>query len=161
MKTIEDVKRLVAVLTDEQQQLLKDTINKGGWGDGEYEFLRYPAATGNDNTETVWMYGYCTNDAKLAGHFQGRQVSAMFRSIYKNCVLTTTIEQVTSFPIATTGGGMAAEICCLSERSMLMPLNNGQNNKVCWVTPTAGERDSGTLQGNVSTVVQNFGRQCL
>lgn len=34
MKTIEDVKRLVAVLTDEQQQLLKDTINKGGWGDG-------------------------------------------------------------------------------------------------------------------------------
>lgn len=83
MKTIEDVKRLVAVLTDEQQQLLKDTINKGGWGDGEYEFLRYPAATGNDNTETVWMYGYCTNDAKEAGHFQGRKISAMFRSIYK------------------------------------------------------------------------------
>lgn len=29
------------------------------------------------------MMGYCTNDAKKAGNFSGRKVSAMFRSIYK------------------------------------------------------------------------------
>ena len=37
----------------------------------------------NGNIETVGMYGYCTNDAKEAGHFSGRKVAAMFRSIYK------------------------------------------------------------------------------
>ena len=37
----------------------------------------------NGNIETVAMYGYCTNDAKEAGHFSGRKISAMFRSIYK------------------------------------------------------------------------------
>lgn len=83
MKTINDVKRIVAVLTADEQQLLKDTIIKGSWGDCEREFLRYPAATGSDNLETVYATGYCTNDAHLAGHFQGRIVSTMFRSIYK------------------------------------------------------------------------------
>lgn len=35
------------------------------------------------NIESCMMFGYCTNDAKLAGNFSGRKVSAMFRSIYK------------------------------------------------------------------------------
>lgn len=83
MKTIEDVKYIVKVLTKDEQQLLKDTINKGCWGDCEQEFLRYPAATGSDNLETVYAMGYCTNDAHKAGHFQGRVVSSMFRSIYR------------------------------------------------------------------------------
>lgn len=75
MNTVEEV---VSVLTDEQKQLLKDTIIHGVWGDSEYEFL-------NDDgeTETVSMYGYCTNDAKLAGNFSGRTISAMFRSMYR------------------------------------------------------------------------------
>jgi len=75
--TVEQVQEIVSVLTPEQQQLLKDTINYGSWGDGEMEFLDE-----NGNVETDGMYGYCTNDAKLAGNFSGRKVSAMFRSIY-------------------------------------------------------------------------------
>lgn len=75
--TIEQVKEIVSVLTDEQQQVLKDAIRYGEWGDADYEFLDE-----NGNIETVGMYGYCTNDAKLAGNFNGRKISAMFRSIY-------------------------------------------------------------------------------
>lgn len=75
MSKIEDI---VSVLTEEQKQLLKDTIRYGSWGDADYDFLDE-----NGNTETVSMLGYCTNDAKLAGNFSGRKVSAMFRSIYK------------------------------------------------------------------------------
>ena len=76
--TIQQVEEIVSVLTAEQQQLLKDTIRYGSWGDADYEFL-----TENGEIETVSMFGYCTNDAKLAGNFSGRKVSAMFRSIYK------------------------------------------------------------------------------
>ena len=76
--SIEDIVLVVSVLTEEQQQLLKDTINYGAWGDADYEFL-----TENGEIETVPMFGYCTNDAKRAGHFSGRKVSAMFRSIYR------------------------------------------------------------------------------
>ena len=35
-KTVEDVKKVVSVLTEEQQQLLKDTLKYGCWGDGAY-----------------------------------------------------------------------------------------------------------------------------
>ena len=77
MKTIEDVLNVVSVLTDEQKQILKDCINKGGWGDGDMEFLDE-----DENLETDMMYGYCTNDAKNAGHFSGRKVSGLFRGIY-------------------------------------------------------------------------------
>lgn len=76
--TTEDVKRLVSMLTDDERQLLKDAVRHGCWGDGEYEFL-----TDSGEFETAGMMGYCTNDAKKAGHFSGRQVSAMFRSIYR------------------------------------------------------------------------------
>lgn len=76
---VEQVKEIVSILTDEQQQLLKDTIRYGFWGDAEYEFLDE-----NGNAEILPMMGYCTNDAKLAGNFNGRKISAMFRSIYRN-----------------------------------------------------------------------------
>ena len=83
MKTTENtqmqlVNEIVSVLTPDEQQLLKDTIIHGFWGDADYEFL-----TEENEIETVSMYGYCTNDAKNAGDFSGRKVSAMFRSIYK------------------------------------------------------------------------------
>nr|DAZ11394.1 MAG TPA: Reverse gyrase zinc finger [Caudoviricetes sp.] len=76
--TIQQVEQIVSVLTDDEKQLLKDTINEGGWGDADMEFLDE-----NGNIETVSMYGYCTNDAHLAGHFKGRVVAAMFKAIYK------------------------------------------------------------------------------
>lgn len=83
MITIEEVKKEVSVLTSDEQQLLKDTIIKGSWGDAEYDFLTSPTKVGNGNYEIVPMTGYCTNDAQRAGHFSGRKVSAMFRSIYR------------------------------------------------------------------------------
>ena len=76
--TIKQVQDIISVLTADEQQLLKDTINYGAWGDSETEFLDE-----NGNIETTMMYGYCTNDAKMAGNFSGRKVSAMFRSMYK------------------------------------------------------------------------------
>lgn len=76
--TIQQVEQIVSVLTADEKQLLKDTINEGGWGDSDWEFLDE-----NGKIETVSMYGYCTNDAHLAGHFKGRIVSTMFKSIYK------------------------------------------------------------------------------
>ncbi len=76
--TIQQIEKIVSVLTADEKQLLKDTINYGGWGDSDMEFLDE-----NGKIETVMMYGYCTNDANKAGHFSGREVSAMFRSIYK------------------------------------------------------------------------------
>ena len=74
----QQVKEIVSILTEEQQQLLKDTIIYGGWGDSDTEFLDK-----DGNIETDSMYGYCTNDAKNGGHFSGRKISAMFRSMYK------------------------------------------------------------------------------
>ena len=72
------VETIESSLTKDEQQLLKDTIIHGSWGDGAYEFLDE-----NGNEATFNMYGYYTNDAKSGGHFSGRQVSQMFRSIYK------------------------------------------------------------------------------
>lgn len=76
--TIKQVQDIVSVLTADEQQLLKDTINYGAWGVSDSEFLDE-----NGNIETTMMYGYCTNGAKMAGNFSGRKVSAMFRSMYK------------------------------------------------------------------------------
>lgn len=75
--TIEQVKEIVSVLTTEQQQVLKDAIIYGSWGDADYEFLDE-----DGEVETCSMWGYCTNDAKMGGHFSGRKVSGLFRSIY-------------------------------------------------------------------------------
>jgi hypothetical protein len=75
---IQQIQEIVSVLSNDEQQLLKDTINEGVWGDADWEFLDE-----NGKIETVSMYGYCTNDAHLAGHFKGRIVSTMFKSIYK------------------------------------------------------------------------------
>ena len=56
-KTVEDVKKVVSVLTEEQQQLLKDTLKHGCWGDGEYEFLKESPAEGESQFETDGMMG--------------------------------------------------------------------------------------------------------
>lgn len=79
MKTFDTILNEISnVLSSDQLQLLKDTINYGGWGDAEINFKN------EDGTyQDAWAFGYCTNDAKSAGHFSGRQVSAMFRSMYQ------------------------------------------------------------------------------
>lgn len=76
MKTVEEI---VSVLTEEQKQVLKDTILHGYWGDCNMEFLK---ENSSDEEECVLCDGYCTNDAKLAGNFQGRKIAGLFRGIY-------------------------------------------------------------------------------
>ena len=71
------IEQIEVSLTEEQQQLLKDAIKHGFWGDSSYEFLV------DGKPETRMMYGYVTNDAKSGGHFEGRKISSMFRSIYR------------------------------------------------------------------------------
>lgn len=79
MKTFEQVlDEIRGALTEEQIQLLKDTINFGSWGDCDMDFK------GEDGGYVLcYCFGYITNFAQRAGHFSGRKVSAMFRSIYK------------------------------------------------------------------------------
>ena len=63
MEAQEVIQIIESQLTGDEQQLLKDTINYGAWGDTDMEFR-------NDagDIETVYAWGYCTNDAKNAGH---------------------------------------------------------------------------------------------
>ena len=49
--TINQIQEIVSVLTSDEQQLLKDTINYGFWGDSYWGFL-----DDNGNVETVKMY---------------------------------------------------------------------------------------------------------
>lgn len=74
MKTnFEILNNTTALLNADEQQILKDAISYGCWGDAEVNFKDGDA----------FGMGYCTNDAAEAGHFAGRQRSALFRSIYR------------------------------------------------------------------------------
>lgn len=77
--TIETIREIVKVLTADEQQLLKDTIKHGYWGDASAAFVDEKLG----DIITIAAEIYITNDAKKGGHFSGRRVSAMFRSIYK------------------------------------------------------------------------------
>lgn len=72
------IKEFTEQLTNDELQLVKDTIKYGSWGDCAMEFL-----DGRGNPETVAAWGYCTNDAHRAGNFKGRRVTTMFQSIYR------------------------------------------------------------------------------
>ena len=76
METI-NVNKLLDKLSDKQKQLLKDTIINGFWGTCDSEFINEEGTIIVSNCN-----GYVLNSAKEAGHFNGRQVSAMLRSIY-------------------------------------------------------------------------------
>lgn len=76
--TIAEVETLLASLSADEKQLLKDTINKGFWGDTDITFIEQ-----SGGFIARGACGYCTNDARLAGNFKGRIVSQMFRSIYR------------------------------------------------------------------------------
>ncbi len=67
----------ISLLSDSEKRLLKDTIKYGSWGDVDFEFRV------NSHTITSHCYGYITNDAKLGGNFSGREVSCLFRRLYK------------------------------------------------------------------------------
>lgn len=77
--TIQQIEEIVSILTADEQQLLKDTIEYGYYGDASAGFV--DDKLGDVTLEDCKVY--ITNDAKRGGHFSGRQVSAMFRSIYK------------------------------------------------------------------------------
>ena len=70
---LEILNNTLALLNADEQQILKDAINYGSWGDAEVDF----------KDEDAFGFGYCTNDAARAGHFAGRQRSALFRSVYR------------------------------------------------------------------------------
>lgn len=74
-KTFDDV---LALLTDEQKQLLADTINMGYWGSTSMGFINDDGKASDEMCD-----GFITNMAKDAGHFSGRKVSAMFLALYK------------------------------------------------------------------------------
>lgn len=81
MKTVNEI---VSVLSEQQQQLLKDTINKGYFGNDDQSFV----VNGEEIEDDCDVY--VTNDAKRAGHFKGREISSMFKSIYsKLCPFKT------------------------------------------------------------------------
>lgn len=77
-RTLNQVQEVVSVLTANEQQLLKDTINYGSWGGDEWDFIN-----GYGDVKTVLMHAYCTDDAIKAGHFTTREASSMWTSIYK------------------------------------------------------------------------------
>lgn len=81
MNVSEVINTIESQLTTDEQQLLKDAINHGFWGDCDMEFRNEAG-----DVETTCAWGYCTNDAKNAGHFSGRKVAVMFKSIYKKIV---------------------------------------------------------------------------
>lgn len=74
---LEILNETLSMLNADEQQILKDAINYGLWGDAEVDFKAPDAA--ND----AFGMGFCTNDAAMAGHFEGRRRSSLFRSIYK------------------------------------------------------------------------------
>ena len=73
----EKCEAIVASLSPDEKTILRDCIRYGAWGDTAEEFLD---ADGNVQ-DAVYCYGYCTNDASKGGHFKGRKVSSLFRSL--------------------------------------------------------------------------------
>lgn len=72
------INEIVETLSADELTVLLDTIRCGAWGDTSMEFLDEAG-----NVETVMAYGYCTNDAHLGGHFKGRKIAALCRSMYR------------------------------------------------------------------------------
>jgi hypothetical protein len=77
-KPFDNWREQVETLSKDQQQLLKDTIIYGSWGDGEETFLNK-----DGEPETDWMYGYFTNDAYKGHHFHSQKLSGLFSSLIK------------------------------------------------------------------------------
>lgn len=88
MVSKDDVLAVVAVLSPDEQQVLKDTITEGWWGDCEQEFLRIGAKPIDRNIEKAECYVYCVDDAYKACHYSEPVLSRLFDGIYRKlCVL--------------------------------------------------------------------------
>lgn len=74
----EVVKELLGQLTEDEREILRDTIIYGGWGDTIVNFT-----TGAGENVEVYAYGYCTNDAQEGGRYIGRRNNQLFKSIYR------------------------------------------------------------------------------
>lgn len=72
----EKCEAIVASLSPDEKTILRDCIRCGAWGDTVETFL-----DADGGKEEVGCYGYCTNDASEGGHFKGRKVSSLFRSL--------------------------------------------------------------------------------
>lgn len=72
--------KIIDALSRDEVVLLLDTIRYGAWGGCDIK-MKFRDEAGN--LETVGCYGYCTNDAKYGGHFKVREISTIFRSIYR------------------------------------------------------------------------------
>ena len=62
---------LRGIFSEKEIQAIKDTIIYGAWGDTDIEFdgIDFPA------------WGFCTNDCSQGGHFKGREVTNIWKSI--------------------------------------------------------------------------------
>lgn len=62
---------LKGIFNEKELQAIKDTILYGAWGDTDIEFdgVDFPA------------WGFCTNDCSQGGHFKGREVTNIWKSI--------------------------------------------------------------------------------
>lgn len=78
-KTTEDVKNYIKSinLTNDEQQILKDAIINGSWGDCDAEFIE------DGEVVTKYAWGYFTNYKYRGGNYKGCIASFLFRMIYK------------------------------------------------------------------------------
>lgn len=72
MRTIEQI---LLNLSDEQKQLLADTIVHGAWGDTDAIF--------EGEQEEVRVYGYITDLAYKGKHFERKTLSNRFKGLFK------------------------------------------------------------------------------
>ena len=73
MRTIEQI---LLNLSDEQKQLLADTIVHGAWGDTDAIF--------EGEQEAVRVYGYITDLAYKGNHFERKTLSNRFKNLFKS-----------------------------------------------------------------------------
>lgn len=119
-RTLNQVQEVVSVLTANEQQLLKDTINYGSWGGDEWDFIN-----GYGDVKTVLMHAYCTDDAIKAGHFTTIEASSMWTSIYKKLCQANNNEIGQFISHVIVGYTMVVAICCSSEQPTTKYLRNG------------------------------------
>lgn len=69
---------LKGIFNEKELQAIKDTILYGAWGDTDIEFSEgiFPA------------WGFCTNDCSQGGHFKGREVTNVWKSISRKIAKT-------------------------------------------------------------------------
>lgn len=72
MRTTEQI---LENLSDDQKQLLADTIVHGAWGDTDTFF--------EGEKESVRVYGYITDLAYKGNHFERKTLSNKFKSLFK------------------------------------------------------------------------------